>query len=132
MNVLCGNTDDHYRNHAFLLAPNGRYDLSPAYDVTPTLQASTSRNLFLHLGEAGCGRGATLEAAVEGGGSFGLSRDEAAAIADDLSAMVARHWRPVMTARGASGRDIEMMANSFSEAGKRIGGPEPDDCPGCR
>ena len=61
MNVLCGNTDDHYRNHAFLLNDQGLYEPSPVYDVTPSTGFSTSRSLFMHLGKAGCGRDATLE-----------------------------------------------------------------------
>jgi serine/threonine-protein kinase HipA len=69
MNVLCGNTDDHHRNTAFLLSDHGRYELSPVYDVTPTLQVSTSRNLFFHLGRAGSGREATLENAAAAGPS---------------------------------------------------------------
>jgi serine/threonine-protein kinase HipA len=34
-NVLLGNRDDHVRNHAFLL-DGDRWNLSPAYDLTPT------------------------------------------------------------------------------------------------
>lgn len=119
MNVLCGNTDDHYRNHAFLMR-RGSWELSPAYDVTPTLQASTSRRLFLHLGQAGCGRDATLEAAVSGGPSLGLSKDEAATIAESLSAMVGQKWRERMRDRGASRADLEMMENSFWQAGRSL------------
>ena len=33
-NGLLGNTDDHLRNHAFLRV-NGKWKLSPAYDLTP-------------------------------------------------------------------------------------------------
>ena len=33
-NVLFGNTDDHFRNHGFLLTPKG-WTLSPAYDINP-------------------------------------------------------------------------------------------------
>jgi serine/threonine-protein kinase HipA len=35
-NVLCGNRDDHVRNHAFLMDGDGRWRLSPAFDLTPT------------------------------------------------------------------------------------------------
>lgn len=34
-NICLGNTDDHFRNHAFLLAKGG-WELSPAYDMNPT------------------------------------------------------------------------------------------------
>lgn len=120
MNVLCGNTDDHYRNHAFLLEANGQYAPSPVYDVTPTLQASPTRHLFLHLGKAGCGREASLEAAVAGAASLGLSRGQAVSIANDLSEMVGARWREVMAARGATEDDITMIAGAFSQAGRKI------------
>ena len=35
-NICIGNTDDHFRNHGFLLTVKG-WTLSPAYDMNPTL-----------------------------------------------------------------------------------------------
>lgn len=35
-NIYVGNSDDHFRNHGFLLTPKG-WTLSPVYDVNPTL-----------------------------------------------------------------------------------------------
>jgi len=128
MNVLCGNTDDHYRNTAFLLGERGRYELSPVYDVTPTLQLSMSRNLFFHLGKAGSGREATLENAVAAGPSLGVRPEQAVRIVNDLSEMVGARWRDVMRDRGASAHDLDIIANSFSEAGRTVSvvrDPEP-------
>jgi len=34
-NILIGNTDDHFRNHGFLLTRKG-WTLAPAYDLNPT------------------------------------------------------------------------------------------------
>ena len=34
-NICIGNTDDHFRNHSFLLGKDG-WELSPAYDINPT------------------------------------------------------------------------------------------------
>ena len=124
MNVLTGNTDDHFRNHAFLLDPDGLYRPSPVYDVTPTTAFSTNRRLFLHLGRANHGREATLENAVSGAASLGVETRRAVEIAEALSDMVARNWRRAMSDRGASRADIEAVENSFSEAGRRL---SPDD-----
>lgn len=33
-NVLAGNDDDHAKNHAFIMNPDGSWHLSPAYDLT--------------------------------------------------------------------------------------------------
>ena len=35
-NIFIGNSDDHFRNHGFLLTPKG-WTQSPAYDMNPTL-----------------------------------------------------------------------------------------------
>lgn len=35
-NICIGNCDDHFRNHGFILTPNG-WTLSPAYDLNPSL-----------------------------------------------------------------------------------------------
>lgn len=34
--IIVGNSDDHFRNHGFLLTRKG-WELSPAYDINPTL-----------------------------------------------------------------------------------------------
>src|SRR3546814_2718620 len=36
-NVLIGNTDDHGRNHSFLMNRAGEWSLAPAFDLLPTL-----------------------------------------------------------------------------------------------
>lgn len=36
-NVFACNTDDHVKNHSFLLRQGGRWELAPAYDITFTL-----------------------------------------------------------------------------------------------
>ena len=35
-NVFAGNDDDHAKNHAFLMEPDGEWKVSPAYDLTST------------------------------------------------------------------------------------------------
>lgn len=39
-NVFACNTDDHIKNHSFLLRKGGQWELSPAYDLTFTLDLS--------------------------------------------------------------------------------------------
>lgn len=41
-NVIAGNDDDHGRNHAFLMDDDGRWRLSPAFDLTPASNPLTS------------------------------------------------------------------------------------------
>lgn len=55
-NICIGNTDDHFRNHAFLLGKDG-WELSPAYDMNPTnsmfqallIDANTNESSLNHL-----------------------------------------------------------------------------------
>jgi len=35
-NVIAGNSDDHAKNHAFILDHTGKWAISPAYDLTPS------------------------------------------------------------------------------------------------
>ena len=44
-NILIDNTDDHEKNHAFVRADDGYYDLSPAYDVVPSVQGLGQQQL---------------------------------------------------------------------------------------
>ena len=54
--ISIGNTDDHFRNHAFLLGKDG-WELSPAYDMNPTnsmfqallIDANTNESSLNHL-----------------------------------------------------------------------------------
>lgn len=43
-NIMFGNTDDHFRNHGFLLTPKG-WTLSPAYDINPGVKFRQCRLL---------------------------------------------------------------------------------------
>lgn len=43
-NICIGNTDDHFRNHAFVLTKDG-WILSPAYDMNPTRSVYQSLNI---------------------------------------------------------------------------------------
>ena len=40
-NISIGNSDDHFRNHGFLLTPQG-WTLSPAFDINPSLSKEQS------------------------------------------------------------------------------------------
>ena len=46
-NICIGNTDDHFRNHGFLLTSKG-WTLAPAYDMNPTLNEYQSLLINSH------------------------------------------------------------------------------------
>ena len=50
-NICIGNTDDHFRNHGFLLASKG-WTLAPAYDMNPTLNEYQSLLINSHTNKS--------------------------------------------------------------------------------
>lgn len=109
-NILCNNTDDHLRNHGFLWDGSG-WRLSPAYDITPTLQMGTDRYLALGVGEKG--RQASLKNALSDAASFGLSQQEATHIILTMQKKVKTNWQNYFKKSGISSANIEKMRSCF-------------------
>ncbi|WP_425964794.1 type II toxin-antitoxin system HipA family toxin [Rhizobium nepotum] len=91
-NVLCGNTDDHARNHAAFW--DGRMlTLTPAYDICPQGRTgSEATQAMLIKGEARASTFATCLAAV---GDYHLKEAEAAALIESQIEVIAAHWQEV-------------------------------------
>ena len=88
-NLLIDNSDDHLKNHGMLDAGNGRYRLSPAYDVVPQLT-----NLgYQMLSIDGTTHESHLDLAIQAAPHFDLSPDQGAAIVRKLADIVYRGWR---------------------------------------
>lgn len=91
-NILCGNTDDHARNHAAFW--NGReLSLTPAYDICP--QGRTGNEASQAMLIAGNNRLSRLASCFEAANHFLLSEDDARAISDHQIDIVERHWDEV-------------------------------------
>lgn len=116
-NALISNSDDHPRNHAFI-ALAGDWQLSPAYDLTPTSPPSLERrDLALACGDQG--RRANADNLLSQCGRFLLSREAAAKILDDMEAQVSGRWYEVARREGVSERDCERIAGGFAYPGFR-------------
>lgn len=112
LNILVRNSDDHPRNHGFLLGTEG-IALSPAYDIVPSPAhpgVGTGFRLAMTTGDAG--REATLANALSRVKRFGLLAERAKAIINQLRETVAA-WRDVFEEYGVSGREIDLLAPSF-------------------
>jgi serine/threonine-protein kinase HipA len=114
-NILVGNDDDHLRNHAFLFDGRG-WRLSPLYDVVPRPHAGSSGGLTLAAGERG--HEATLANALTGAATYGLKREEAASLLENLRVRISARWRAALSEAGISAVDIERFASCFAESGK--------------
>jgi serine/threonine-protein kinase HipA len=113
-NAVISNNDDHPRNHA-VVAASREWRLAPAYDLTPAPQTAQERSLALTCGAHG--RAACRENLVSAAGRFGLTREEADAIVDEIRNVVGRLWHTEVRAQGGSERDCERIASAFLHEG---------------
>lgn len=114
-NVLCRNTDDHPRNHAFLWGKQ-RFALSPAYDIVPTPSRpgiGTDFLLSMSLGKRG--REASLLNALSMSPRFGLTLPEAEHVIDVMKTFVTQ-WEEHYRAFAVSAGDLEAIRACFSLA----------------
>ena len=110
-NILVSNTDDHLRNHGFILVPGKGWRLSQAYDMNPVPHAD---GLKLNITDAD--NALDLELAKEVAEYFRLGLAEAAQTIADFQALVSQ-WRLVAEGIGLSLSEQNRMANAFRLAG---------------
>lgn len=91
-NVLCGNTDDHARNHAAFW-DGKELSLTPAYDICP--QGRTGNEASQAMLISGNDNSSRLATCLESAHNFLLSRADAAALINDLQAAIEEHWNTV-------------------------------------
>ena len=107
--LLVSNTDDHLRNHGFV-AENGKWRLSPAYDLNANVKRPQSLSLELDAGVP-IESIDTLLAAAE---YFRLDKAKAEATLSHIRSAVAK-WRDVAARIGISRREQEEMSVCFKE-----------------
>jgi serine/threonine-protein kinase HipA len=117
-NILINNNDDHLRNHGFLWGGKG-WRLSPAYDIVPSPQVSLERDLAIGVGAYG--RRATLHNALSEVARFGLSRNEAVAIAQAMQRKVKTNWEKLCRKNAFTATEIERLHTCFIACDERIG-----------
>jgi serine/threonine-protein kinase HipA len=118
-NALVSNIDDHPRNHA-ALAPGSGWRLSPAYDLTPTPSIGEERrDLAMACGAQG--RFANAANLLSECRRFLLAPDEAKALVDDMTEVVAREWYATARACGVSETDCEAIRRAYVYPGFSAG-----------
>lgn len=106
-NILVSNTDDHLRNHGFILVPGSGWRLSAAYDMNPVPFAE---GLKLNITDAD--NALDLGLAREVAAYFRLGLDEADDIIDRFQGTV-RQWRTLAGGLGLPVREQDRMADAF-------------------
>lgn len=104
-NIAISNTDDHFRNHGFLLTPKG-WTLSPAYDMNPTLWNNQSLLINSQTNESDLG--ILLNSHKE----YMITLSDAERIISEVKAAVGK-WREIAVSLGIAKREIDMFEQVY-------------------
>jgi serine/threonine-protein kinase HipA len=110
-NMLVSNTDDHLRNHGFILVPGKGWRLSDAYDMNPVPE---SYGLKLNVSQAD--NAMDLDLARSVAPYFRVSKK----LADEIiarSQAVVKQWPKIANSLQIRAREQERMAAAFRLAG---------------
>lgn len=88
-NVMFGNTDDHFRNHGFLLTPKG-WTLSPAYDINPGAKTYQCLLIDQYTEES------NIQALLSACNNYMLEQQEAVDIIEEVRGAL-KDWRKTAT-----------------------------------
>ncbi|MBW6491278.1 MAG: HipA domain-containing protein [Lentimicrobium sp.] len=105
-NIAISNTDDHLRNHGFIIRDKG-WILSPAYDLNPSVDKN---GLALNIDMDN--NALDFELAKSVGEYFQLSLKEMNAIVEEVKAAV-KEWRKVAIRINISKQEIDYMERCF-------------------
>lgn len=106
-NIAVSNTDDHLRNHGFLLTKNG-WKLSPAYDLNPMVGKHG-----LHLNITDADNALDYQLAFDVKDFFRLSQSQATQIYDEVLIAV-RQWQAVANRLGINRAEQAMKESAFN------------------
>ena len=106
-NMAVSNTDDHLRNHGFILTKNG-WRLSPLYDVNPIPYGD---NLSLNVSMDD--NSISLELAMSVAKYFGISKHEAGEMSEKIIKIVCENWKSLAEKCGLTRSACEYMGSAF-------------------
>ena len=106
-NISISNTDDHLRNHGFILTDEG-WILSPAYDLNPSIDKDgLSLNIDMDNNEL------DFELAKSVGEYFRLNEIQMNTIIDEVTIVVS-NWRRVANRIGITRSEQQLMEKAFN------------------
>jgi serine/threonine-protein kinase HipA len=92
-NMLCGNTDDHGRNHAAFVTAAG-LELTPAYDICPQLRSGNVASQAMAF-SPDASRDARLKPLIDACRIYGLDRATATDLIDNMTSTIREQWNEV-------------------------------------
>ncbi|MBE9548602.1 MAG: HipA domain-containing protein [Proteobacteria bacterium] len=115
-NILCGNTDDHARNHAAFW-DGTQMSLTPAYDICPQGRAGNEASQAMLI--SGDNRSSKLTTCLEAANNFLLSEGDAKAIFEAQKETINNKWDAICNEAGLSEVDKNLLwgrqfLNSFA------------------
>lgn len=105
-NILCGNTDDHARNHAAFWDGES-LALTPAYDICPQGRSGNEASQAMMI--SGNNNRSTLASCYAAAQYFGLSEGEARDIGDMLRQNILDHWHTACDEAGLNDTDRRFL-----------------------
>ena len=106
-NICIANSDDHFRNHGFLLTQKG-WTLSPAYDINPSL------NQYQSLLISDSSSKADLNILLDACEKYMLTKDVAKQIISEVTKVI-NEWTSLATKLGIAKREMELFGTKFDE-----------------
>jgi len=106
--IAITNTDDHLRNHGFILSNDG-WHLSPVYDVNPT---PYGENLALNIDYSD--NSLSFENALNAAEYFNLEKNEAQEIIFSTVETVSDKWQLIASKNGISKSSMDYMRPAFN------------------
>ena len=104
-NICIGNTDDHFRNHGFLLTVKG-WSLSPAYDMNPTVNEYQSLLINSYTNKS------DLKELLDSCEEYMLPKETAQQIIGEVLNAV-KEWRALATRLGLAKSEQERFVAVF-------------------
>jgi serine/threonine-protein kinase HipA len=105
-NVCVSNTDDHLRNHGFLLTERG-WRLSPAYDMNPNEKGT---GLKLNISEND--NSLSIDLVMSVAGYFMLDETNSQTILNNMQGMISK-WNDVAKNMGIPNEERQRMSRAF-------------------
>lgn len=105
-NIAIGNSDDHFRNHGFLLTPQG-WTLSPAYDMNPTTNEYQSLLITATTNKA------DLNLLLEASEEYMIGKEEATRIIQEVTDAV-KSWQKMALGLGIAKREMDLFESIFN------------------
>lgn len=106
-NIFVSNTDDHLRNHGFLLNKKG-WLLSPAYDINPSIEKDHLA-LNIDLDDSSL----DIDLAISVGEYFRLNENQMESIIEHVKSSVSK-WRSFAKYIGIKSTEQDMMQGAFN------------------